>query len=106
MCLYGRKVDMIEVILFGLLFSVIWLGFGFIGAGYMFSFWTNKFTSVMLMLNKEKALEMYKTDRRDFFIDCMFGAICLFAVLIAKRYRSYGWAFPWSKKTKEYLGIE
>jgi hypothetical protein len=97
---------MIEVILIGLLFFVIWFGLGFIGAGYMFSFWTNKFTSVMLMLNKEKALEMYADDRKSFFIDCMFGAIGLILVLFEKEHRSYGWMFPWSKKTKEYLGIE
>jgi hypothetical protein len=97
---------MTEMIVYLTLFLVVWFALGFIGAGYMFSFWTNKFTSIMLMLNKEKALEMYADDRKGFFIDCMFGAVCLVFVLFDKKNRSYGWMFPWSKKTKEYLGIE
>jgi hypothetical protein len=106
MYLYGRKVDMIEIILFGLLFSVIWLGFGFIGAGYMFAFWTKKHTRTMLTLNEKVGRDWYKDDCKKFFVDILVGAGCLFVVLTTKEYRSYGWMFPWSKKTKEYLGIE
>jgi hypothetical protein len=60
----------------------------------------------MLMLDRERALAMYADDRKGFFVDCMFGAVCLVFVLFDKKNRSYGWMFPWSKKTKEYLGIE
>ncbi len=97
---------MVEAILFGLLFFVIWFGLGFIRAGYMFAFWTKKHTRTMLMLNEKVGRDWYKADCKRFFVDILAGAGWFFVVLTTKEYRSYGWMFPWSKKTKEYLGIE
>jgi hypothetical protein len=95
---------MIEVILFGSLFSVIWLGFGFIGAGYRFAYFTKIHTKEMLQLNKHSGLEWHKEDCKNFVTDIFMGFIHFLVVI--NKYDSEGWMFPWSKKTKEYLGVE
>jgi hypothetical protein len=96
---------MIEIIVFGLLFSLVWFGLGFIGAGYMFAYFTKIHTKGMLQLNKQTGLEWYKKDCENFVTDIFMGFIH-FLVVLTCNYDSEGWMFPWSKKTKEYLGIE
>jgi hypothetical protein len=97
---------MTEMIVYLTLFLIVWFVLGFIGAGWDFAYWTKKYTKGMLQLHKETAIDWYKQGRKDFFLRVLSGFVSFMVCIEHKQYRSYGWMFPWSKKTKDYLGIE